>query len=171
MEGNKTIHASFTKIDADEDGVTDLEDQCPDTPAGVTVNEFGYSEAQSIYLDENGVTIKARSWAQAGDTGELNGTTYTIVDEATLREMAANQEDVTRVVTTLVTDMSELFYDQYTFNQDISSWDVSNVTDISYIFSSAYAFNQNISNWDVSKVTNMEGAFYELEVFDQPLND
>ncbi|GIS21534.1 MAG: hypothetical protein CM15mP122_0400 [Bacteroidota bacterium] len=33
-----------------------------------------------------------------------------------------------RVVTTLVTNMSDLFRHQNTFNQDISSWDTSNVT-------------------------------------------
>jgi len=35
------------------------------------------------------------------DTGVINGVTYTVVDEAMLREMVANEEDVTKVVTTL----------------------------------------------------------------------
>ena len=68
----------------------------------------------------------------------INGVTYTVVDEAMLREMVANEEDVTKVVTTKVTDMSELFYLDFEhstdFNQDISSWDVSNVTDMSSMF-------------------------------------
>ena len=46
------------------------------------------------------------------------------------------------------------------FNQDISSWDVSNVTDMSGMFSNT-PFNQNISTWDVSNVTNMDGMFYK----------
>ena len=34
----------------------------------------------------------------------------------------------------LITDMSELFYDKSTFNSDISNWDVSNVTNMHSMF-------------------------------------
>jgi len=34
-------YSLFTKVDTDGDGVTDDEDQCPETPAGVRVDEFG----------------------------------------------------------------------------------------------------------------------------------
>lgn len=34
-------YALFTKVDSDGDGITDDVDQCPDTPAGVKVDEFG----------------------------------------------------------------------------------------------------------------------------------
>ena len=56
-----------------------------------------------VYLAENGITIKACEDANVGDTGVINGITYTVVDEAMLREMVANEEDVSIVVTTLVT--------------------------------------------------------------------
>ena len=59
-----------------------------------------------VYLDTNGVTIKACDDANVGDTGVVNGVTYTVVDEAMLRAMVANEEDVTKVATTKVTDMS-----------------------------------------------------------------
>ena len=36
------------------------------------------------------------------------------------------------------------------FNQDISSWDVSNVTNMSFMFYSSM-FNQDIKSWSVSK--------------------
>ena len=45
-----------------------------------------------------------------GDTGVINGVTYTVVDETMLREMVANEEDVTKVVTTKVTDMNRMFF-------------------------------------------------------------
>ena len=62
-----------------------------------------------IYLDTNGVTIKAYDWSEVGDKGIIDGVEYTVVDEATLRQMVANDEDVTKVVTTKITDISSLF--------------------------------------------------------------
>jgi len=41
------------------------------------------------------------------------------------------------------------------FNQDISSWDVSNLTEMDRMFSGASAFNQDLSGWDVSSITNI----------------
>src|SRR6056300_76088 len=46
-----------------------------------------------------------------------------------------------------VTDMSSLFYEMSTFNEDISSWDVSQVQDMSYMFYDASLFNQNLCSW------------------------
>ena len=91
-----------------------------------------------VYLADNGVTIKACDDANVGDTGVIDGVTYTVVDEAMLREMVDNEEDVTALVTTKVTNMFELFFiDLETptdFNQDLSSWSVGGVT-ICYLFS------------------------------------
>ena len=127
-----------------------------------------------VYLAENGVTIKACEDANVGDTGVINGVTYTVVDEAMLREMVENEEDVTTVVTTKVTNMFELFYidsDTFSdFNQDISSWDVSNVTDMTRMFYKTNAFNQPIGNWDVSNLTNMSMMFNQSS-FNQPIGN
>ena len=62
-----------------------------------------------FYVDENGVTVKAKDWVTAGTTGELNGIFYTAVNIDTLRLMFSREEDVSKVVTTLITDMSYLF--------------------------------------------------------------
>ena len=45
------------------------------------------------------------------------------------------------------------------FNQDISSWDVSKVKDMSGMFVYAESFNQNIDKWNVSNVENIGGMF------------
>ena len=129
-----------------------------------------------VYLADNGITIKACEDANVGDTGVINGVTYTVVDEAMLREMVANEEDVTKVVTTKVTDMSELFRlvddsPNPNFNQDISSWDVSNVTTMFFMFRKATNFNQPIGNWDVSSVTNMRSVFSWASSFNQPIGN
>ena len=128
-----------------------------------------------VYLADNGVTIKACDFASVGDTGVINGVTYTVVDEAMLRAMVANEEDVTKVVTTKVTNMSELFFIDFNtfsdFNQDISSWDVSNVADMSEMFLNASSFNQPIGDWDVSNVTDMSEMFEEAFAFNQPVGN
>lgn len=112
-----------------------------------------------VYLDDNGVTVRAKPWATVGMSGDINGETYTIVSLAQLYSKVNNDEDVSKVVTTRVTNMGSLFDDKTTFNQDISSWDTSNVTNMSSMFYNAAAFNQDISYWDVSKVDAMSVMF------------
>ena len=55
--------------------------------------------------------------------------------------------------------MNSLFDNAYTFNQDLSSWDVSSVTNMSKMFRYAFIFNQDLSSWDVSSVTDMRRCF------------
>ena len=69
-----------------------------------------------------------------------------------------------------ITDMSELFMDKLSFNDDISNWDVYNVTNMFQMFKNASAFNQDISQWDVSSVTNMNSMFYNATSFDKDIN-
>ena len=128
-----------------------------------------FEEQLPFYLDVNGVTIKARDWVTVGTTGQLGGVTYTAVDNTSLKSMADNDEDVTKVVTTLVTEMKELFANKGTFDQDIGSWDVSSVTNMYGMLAYATAFNQDIGSWDVSSVTNMYGMFAYNTVFHQDI--
>ena len=68
-----------------------------------------------------------------------------------------------------VTDMSELFEDKTTFNDDISNWDVSSVTDMYSMFA-ATSFNQDIGAWDVSSVITMDYMFFNASAFNQDLS-
>jgi surface protein len=54
-----------------------------------------------------------------------------------------------------VTDLSGLFNNNATFNENISGWNVSNVTNMRGMFSNAFKFNQPLDKWDVSNVTDM----------------
>ena len=145
-------------------------------------NEVSFvTSCDVVYLAENGITIKAYECAEVGDTGVIDGVTYTVVDEAMLRAMIANEEDVTKMCTTRVTDMNDLFLCYEDVNQPIGHWDVGNVIDMSGMFYSECAasnFNQDISHWDVSNVINMNYMFGSSSssgagggAFNQPIGD
>ena len=134
-----------------------------------------------VYLDDNGITVKARDWAQVGATGEIDGVSYTVIDRPMLDAMLANNQSIVNTCTTRITDMSELFKTYFNFNQDISSWDVSNVTstqemfygydDNDYFLFPRGEFNQDIGNWDVSHVNDMEGMFMGAAAFNRDISN
>ena len=135
------------------------------TATATDTNVLAYSEmpltltiSPTFYLASNGVTVKC-SGCSAGDTGMVGGVLYTAHDNTSIAAKNKNDNDWNRIVTTLVTDMSDLFKNQNSFNQNISSWDTSNVTTMHGMFDNARAFNQNIGSWDTSSVTDMSEMF------------
>ena len=122
-----------------------------------------------IYLDLNGITIKAYDFALVGNEYELNGVSYTVVDDSNIDAQIANAN--VNLCTTFVNNMSELFKDNSSFNSDINFWDTSNVTTMNSIFENATAFNQDIGNWDTSSVTYMSSMFYEASSFNQDIGN
>ena len=70
-----------------------------------------------------------------------------------------------------ITNMTELFKDASSFNEDISKWNVKNVTNMKCMFSDAISFNQNISEWNVSNVTDMGSMFCCAESFNQDISE
>lgn len=118
-----------------------------------------------IYRDNNGITIKCSKKAKIGKGYMLDGVISWVVDKDMLWGMIKDGEDVSKVCTSKITDMSWLFNEAYDFNQDISSWDVSNVTNMQGIFWDADEFHPDISSWDVNNVTNMEGISWDIDRF------
>ena len=126
----------------------------------------GNGNDNAVYVGPNNI-VMASAGAVNNDRGNIGNVRYTVVDLTTLKFLIEQGDDVTKVVPSLVTDMSGLFYYNTTFNQDISTWDVSNVTDMYEMFYGT-VFNQDISNWDVSKVTVMSNMF-TLSDFNQDI--
>ena len=134
------------------------------------------NDCDVVYLDDNGVTIKAYPCANIGDIGTIDGVEYTVVDREMIIQMLINDEDVTKVCTTRITNMDAMLGNdgaeyQIGFNQPIGSWDVSNVTDMTGMFNHSVSFNQDIANWDVSNVVIMYGMFYSATSFNQPIGN
>ena len=117
-------------------------------------------DTNPVYLDSNGITVKARDWAAIGDSGIINGVLYTIVRD----DFLILDNDLTRICTSRITEIRKLNLGS-NFNQDISSWDVSNVTRMGEMFRGATSFNQDLSDWDVSNVTSMGGMFSGATAF------
>ena len=127
----------------------------------------------NIYFENN--TCKCPD-ALNGDRDIINGVTYTAVNNVSIKdEISAGNLNL---CTTLVTDMSgtsisnvfQNFFNNNSFNSNISFWDVSNVTNMDGMFFDADLFNQNISNWDTSKVDNMGSMFKNASSFNQDIS-
>ena len=149
----------------------------------------------SIILDSNNVTIKwtgatvpSPYFVQANPRGLTSGNEwFAIVDNSTKfnitnyarniqsgidyfrPELGQSTIPFNNIVTTLITDMYNIFQNASSFNQPIGSWDTSNVTNMWYMFQYATAFNQDIGSWNTSNVENMYGMFYNTSIFNQDI--
>ncbi|MEJ6556707.1 MAG: BspA family leucine-rich repeat surface protein, partial [Flavobacteriaceae bacterium] len=125
--------------------------------------------SQYIYLDSNGVTIKATDDAVVGQSYTLNGTLYTVVDDSTIAAQITAQNY--NLVTTRVTNMALLLYNKTSFNSDIAFWDTSSVTNMSGMFKGASSFDSSIGSWDTSSVTTMSQMFAVGTIFNQDIGN
>ena len=109
--------------------------------------------------------------AVVGDSGVLNDVRYTKRDLAGLRRLVGTSEEAKLATscTSGVTDMSFLFKDASTFNQDISKWDTSSVSNMEGMFAGTTSFNQDIRWWNTAAVTNMRYMFDGARAFNQNL--
>ena len=112
-----------------------------------------------------------------GDIFTINNESYLVVENGSGTNGIQNVTNLTnlddgtiRFCTSLVTDMSYVFYSKSTFNQPIGNWDTSSVTDMNNMFAGASAFNQSIGSWDTSSVTDMNYMFAGATTFNQDLS-
>lgn len=75
--------------------------------------------------------------------------------------------------TGILTSLTDLFNGCTSFDQDLSSWDVSNIESFSGMFEGATSFNSNtksIGVWNTSAATNMINMFQNASSFNQNLS-
>ena len=96
--------------------------------------------------------IQTQQW-----NGELNGKNYGPIKNWIFSPQIKN--------------LSRLFLNNTTFNENISGWDVSKIINMESMFEKAISFNQPLNNWNVSNVKNMKSMFEGAASFDQPLNN
>lgn len=66
----------------------------------------------------------------------------------------------------MIKDMSWAFAEQYTFNGDLSKWDVSSVTSFNGMFYRATSYEGvGVETWDTSKAESMQDMFWEANQF------
>ena len=146
-----------------------------------------------FYVDDNGVTIKAKDWVTVGTTADLKGIVfgfnggnggtdlvsfnhsvyYTAVDLAWLKNVLNTYSDLSKVVTTKVEITSEdsaagLFL--RTEIKGMENWDVSNWTSMYGLFDSDKPIKSDLSYWDVSNVEDFRLAM-QLETTDPNINN
>lgn len=110
--------------------------------------------------------LKTTSWDVFSKMGlankNNNNRTIYRVDESTLRTIVAHLKDygdwhlLPKLCTTGITDMSRLFRNCATMNEDISMWDVSDVVNMDQMFDGATSFNQYLGRWNVRSVSSIQ---------------
>ena len=144
------------------------------TNDNLETNQVGFVNSGNIYFENN--TCKCPDAAN-GDKDIIGGTTYTAVNNSSIKNEITNGNIY--LCTTLVTNMSGVslsgvfqnFFNNNSFNSNISFWDVSNVTNMDGMFYNADLFNQDISSWDTSKVTKMLDLFRAATSFNQNISN
>ncbi|HEB9350191.1 TPA: DUF285 domain-containing protein [Campylobacter coli] len=91
-----------------------------------------------------------------------------------LKELLTDNISPSKIDTSLIIDMSELFvfasFKETQWFDGIESWDVSSVKYMYNMFAGCKNFNSDISNWNVSSVVNMSGMFENCINFRQDLS-
>src|SRR5690606_41372052 len=84
--------------------------------------------AQTFSLNDDGI-VQCKG-VNVGQKGSIFGVEYEAVDRNLLLQRINQRADVTKLCTSLVTNMYRVFYEQLSFNDDIRKWDVADVADM-----------------------------------------
>ena len=170
LDCNGTIHSSYLEyFAAGAAGGTAGGAAAGGTAGGGGGGGGTYPITNEIYGGGRGSSTIYCSLAAVGTEGVANdGVTYLVVDNNTIKNHLNRAETL---CTSHVTNMSNLFKDNTTFNQPLMAWDTSNVTNMSHMFDNASSFDQTLSTWNVYNVTNMDSMFKNASTFNEYIGD
>ena len=138
-------------------------------PAGLNAAyDYDGDTSAGTLVDYSGQGCPGDATVVAMDDGTIRTAVAAWLANATAAEAAYGH--ISTWKTGEVTDMSGLFEDASSFNDDISPWDTSGVTTMNGMFSKTSSFNQPIGAWDTSGVRRMDWMFVG-SAFNQPIGD
>jgi surface protein len=166
-------------LDSDGDGLPDSEeiDTYGTNPLVVDTDSDGFNDGYEVDRGTDPLTLTPctsstspfdsnKALLQAAVTAYID-CTVNCDDPSTAHGVAFGH--INTWCTAGITDMSDLFINKATFNENIGGWDTSSVTTMLLMFYYASAFNQDIGGWDVSSVTNMNSMFRGASAFNQDI--
>ena len=142
---------------------------------GVTIKYVGAALTTiPLFINENPRGTGFEWFAVVNDTSKGMITDYiknvSSGSGRTYFTTSGNVVPFNNIVTTLVTDMSNLCGSAWTtFNEPIGAWDTSNVTSMLQLFCLANTFNRPIDKWNTSNVVDMYSMFTNAHNFNQPI--
>ncbi len=150
----------------------------------LAITNYSYDVVQCTITASNKrvpASIIIKTGLKAAPSGETSPTYYRpttkkqlkaiISAERGARRQNTNSPNLNMIDTSAITDMSNLFDNDSTFNGDITQWNTSNVRSMFSMFTRASAFNQDIGNWNVSNVRDMFAMFNRANIFDQDIGN
>ena len=131
--------------------------ECYNSANAQTIGQAGWTGCEGMYIVKDKADLLAGR--AAGYKFTVSGTDYTFA------------YGPNRIFTGQVTDMSQVFENDNSYNGDIGYWDTSNVTKMNRMFRFAEIFNHDIGDWDTSAVTDMSSIFDSAINFNQDIGD
>lgn len=118
----------------------------------------GFSFYPITFYYDNSKLIKVKNFGNLG-IEDLSGAFIN----------AINLVEVPLTLPSSVTNLTGTFSGCTKFNQDISSWDITNVLFLTGMFYDAKSFNQPLGKWNTENVIKMSNMFNGATSFDQNL--
>jgi len=78
---------------------------------------------------------------------------------------AVSQREYRRLEHKTGNEHGNMFYNSFSFNGDISKWDVSSVTNMHAMFGFARKFNRDLAGWNVGRVLTTRRMFSHADAF------
>ena len=141
----------------------------------LTKEYFGEKVRKEDEINIEGLDVDIVSFKD--NNGNYHGRGYKPKDLDNLKELLkrmievrGNEGDFNDIDTSEIESMNLLFYENKTFNGNISGWNVSKVKDMFGVFHTT-SFNQDISKWEFPNVLNMNYMFCNATSFNQDISN